>query len=195
MGSKGADRNAEIARERILEYNLNPVICLRPGCGNPIPYHERLRQKCCSRSCSATMSNTGRHRGKYAKKPCAVCGSPTKNTCCSHKCNAELRRRKYISDWKSGIVSGVLNDTNNSVARAIRIYLFDKFKSKCSRCGWSERNRFTGRIPLTIEHIDGDSTNNIESNLDLICPNCHSLTATYGSLNNGRGRKNRRMRP
>ena len=30
-----------------------------------------------------------------------------------------------------------------------------------------------------------------EDNLDLICPNCHSLTATYKGANKGNGRKDR----
>ena len=34
-----------------------------------------------------------------------------------------------------------------------------------------------------IHHIDGDYKNNNEDNLQLICPNCHSLTETYKSHN------------
>ncbi len=37
--------------------------------------------------------------------------------------------------------------------------------------------------------IDGNSMNNKEENLDLICPNCHSLTTTYKFLNNGKGNR------
>lgn len=43
-------------------------------------------------------------------------------------------------------------------------------------------------IPLEIDHIDGNSENNSEENLRLICPNCHSLTATYKGANRGKGR-------
>ena len=39
-----------------------------------------------------------------------------------------------------------------------------------------------------IDHIDGNSENNSENNLRLICPNCHSLTATYRGANRGHGR-------
>jgi predicted HNH restriction endonuclease len=53
-------------------------------------------------------------------------------------------------------------------------------------------NPYTGKIPLEIEHIDGNYMNNDENNLDLICPNCHSLTGTYKSLNLGHGRKSRK---
>ena len=44
-------------------------------------------------------------------------------------------------------------------------------------------NEFTGKIPLEVHHIDGDCTNNKEENLQLLCPNCHSLTENFGSRN------------
>ena len=59
----------------------------------------------------------------------------------------------------------------------------EKHDSKCQKCGWSEKNETTGNIPLEIHHIDGDCCNNSEENLQLLCPNCHSLTPNYGSLN------------
>ena len=34
-----------------------------------------------------------------------------------------------------------------------------------------------------MHHIDGDCTNNKMENLQLLCPNCHSLTSNFGSLN------------
>lgn len=74
----------------------------------------------------------------------------------------------------------------------IKRYLFEKYDNKCARCGWSEINKYTNNIPLEIEHIDGNYLNNNEDNLILICPNCHSLTATYKGANRGHGRKERR---
>ena len=47
-------------------------------------------------------------------------------------------------------------------------------------CGWCEKNKKTGNIPIQLEHIDGHSENNSLDNLKLLCPNCHSLTPTYG---------------
>lgn len=53
----------------------------------------------------------------------------------------------------------------------------------CQFCGWGERNPITGKVPLALHHIDGDCTNNTIGNLQLLCPNCHSLTDNFGSLN------------
>jgi hypothetical protein len=58
----------------------------------------------------------------------------------------------------------------------------------CTRCGWAERHPITGRIPMEVEHIDGDWQNNRPDNLTLLCPSCHSLTPTYRALNKGKGR-------
>jgi predicted HNH restriction endonuclease len=52
----------------------------------------------------------------------------------------------------------------------------------------------TGNIPLQIHHIDGDATNNKEENLQLLCPNCHTLTENYGSLNKNATRVDTRRR-
>jgi len=61
-------------------------------------------------------------------------------------------------------------------------------------CGWKEKNVVTGNIPIELEHIDGNSENNLLTNLKLLCPNCHSLTPTYKALNVGNGRHKRRER-
>lgn len=44
------------------------------------------------------------------------------------------------------------------------------------------------RLILQLDHIDGDNTNNEISNLQIICPNCHSQTPTFcrGQFKNGR---------
>jgi predicted restriction endonuclease len=93
---------------------------------------------------------------------------------------------QYINDWQQGINTGMRGKT--SLSHHIRKYLFEKYDSKCCQCGWSEINPYTNKIPLEVEHIDGDYTNNCESNLELLCPNCHSLTKTYKGANKNKGR-------
>ena len=62
-------------------------------------------------------------------------------------------------------------------------HLFIKQNNKCEKCGWGEVNPTTGLVPLQIHHIDGNALNNKASNLQLLCPNCHSLTENFGSRN------------
>lgn len=98
----------------------------------------------------------------------------------------ETRYKKYIERWKTGLESGMRGKT--SLNQYIRRYIFDKTGEKCWRCAWSQRNQFTKKVPLEINHIDGNFKNNSEDNLELICPNCHALTKTYRSGNKGNGR-------
>ena len=57
------------------------------------------------------------------------------------------------------------------------------FGAKCQRCGWSEAHSITGNIPVQLHHIDGNDKNSRRDNVDLLCPNCHSLTPNFMGLN------------
>ncbi|MFG3304157.1 HNH endonuclease [Streptomyces wuyuanensis] len=48
----------------------------------------------------------------------------------------------------------------------------------CALCGIEPVWR-GHRLPLEIDHIDGDWRNNRAENLRFLCPNCHSTTDTY----------------
>ena len=99
---------------------------------------------------------------------------------CSRECSSEHRGKKYIEDWKTGKISGT---TNYTCSDFVRNYLIKKHNSRCQLCGWGEVNPFTNKVPLQIHHIDGNSENNAEENLQVLCPNCHSLTENFGSRN------------
>lgn len=73
----------------------------------------------------------------------------------------------------------------------LRKYLVRRIGERCGKCGWAERHSITKRVPVEIEHIDGDWQNNRPENLELLCPNCHSLTPTFRGLNKRRGRPHR----
>jgi len=72
--------------------------------------------------------------------------------------------------------------------------LVETYGKKCMKCGWDEVHPITKNIPIELEHKDGNSENHSLNNLELLCPNCHSLTPTYKSLNKGNGRHKRMKR-
>src|SRR5690348_17205657 len=79
-----------------------------------------------------------------------------------------------------------------NVSSHVKRYLLEKYNEQCSECGWSKRQLLTGHVPLEVDHINGDAMDHRESNLRLLCPNCHSLTENFRNLNKGRGRVNRK---
>lgn len=134
------------------------------------------------------------NKGKGKKGICLNCGyeyniyRSSKSKFCSHKCQVEYEYKQFIERWKNGEESGLKGEYG--ISNHIRRYLFDKYNCSCQICGWNEVNPFTGKVPLEVHHIDGDYTNNKEENLQLLCPNHHSLTESFKSHNKN-GRKGR----
>jgi 5-methylcytosine-specific restriction endonuclease McrA len=98
--------------------------------------------------------------------------------------------KPIVEAWKRGEVCGHTGKTMG-VKRFVREYMCIKAGHKCQKCSWDKIHPTTGRVPLEVNHIDGDPSNTVESNLEAICPNCHALTPTFKNLNKGRGRSGR----
>ncbi|RLI99134.1 MAG: hypothetical protein DRP08_07555 [Candidatus Aenigmatarchaeota archaeon] len=122
------------------------------------------------------------------EKCCLNCGKliPNRNVYCNNKCQGEYSTKITFTKIENGDVS--------LSADTYKRYLIFKFGNKCMKCGWNDINPTTGLVPIQLEHKDGNSDNNNLDNLELLCPNHHSLTPTYGALNKGNGREKRRLK-
>lgn len=152
----------------------------------------------CSSSCSASFNNplkekkikiNTRRRKVYKEKKqneCLNCSGITTNIYCNSSCQFNYNQKIIIKRIEDG-------DTTLS-NKQYKKYLIEKHGNKCMECGWDKVHPLTGKVPIELEHIDGNSENNHLNNLKLLCPNCHSLTPTYKGLNKGNGRYKRMIR-
>lgn len=108
---------------------------------------------------------------------------------CSTTCQQAFQREQKIAKWLAGDWNPV--DKRGMVQSVIRNYLLAEAGYKCTECGWGAINPTTGKVPLQIDHINGNANDCSPANLRVLCPNCHSLTPTYGALNKGSGRAGR----
>ena len=198
-------RREEHIKKEFEEYEQNPKFCLE--CGKKIPFEKRFG-KFCSKSCSASYTNRIHPKRKkeykklvtennkevikrdYTPNYCLCCGKETPNLkFCSVDCQKQYEYEQYIKDWKEGKEDGLKGEYGISVR--IKRYFLEKYNNSCQCCGWNKENPFTHKVPLELHHIDGNYKNNSEDNLQLLCPNCHSLTETYKAANKS-GRKGRK---
>lgn len=96
-----------------------------------------------------------------------------------------LRSTKVRISDEEFYARGTVRSTRSLRYRVLR----DNFMSyECSECGMTH---WLGKeLSLQLDHIDGDASNNLRSNLRWLCPNCHSMTDTYA----GRNRKSSRTK-
>jgi predicted nucleic acid-binding Zn ribbon protein len=156
------------------------------NCGLRIPYEKR-NLLFCDQSCSAKHSN----RNRTQTHDCASCSKaiPLRRTYCSIKCQRNFEYEKYIKEWLADTVSG---GKWSGVSSPVHRWLRAQRGEICWECGWSRVNPISGRVPIQVDHVDGNPYNHRPENLRLLCPSCHSLTPSYGILNRGKGRKERK---
>ena len=160
---------------------------------------KKHNHKFCSRSCAITYSNKHRIISNNTKKQiskslggsgilkrthCLYCNSKLKtgSKYCSNTCGVKYRREIQIKQWLAGEISGYGNNKKYNLLTAIKQWIFERDQNKCTECGCMKKNPYTGNLVLQIDHIDGDASNCIPSNLRLLCPTCHAMTSTYGYI-------------
>ena len=188
-------------QQRIDDYNQNPTKC--KNCDTSFPYGKR-HNKFCNQSCAATYNNKkypkrtantsgkNQHSSDFIPKVynyCLFCGKKLdkkQSKFCNGQCQQDykwrIRKQQIIDD------NGFCYDNR----RAARKFLIETKGHHCQVCGITEWN--AQPAPLVLDHIDGNSDNNILSNLRLVCGNCDMQLPTYKSKNNGNGRAKRRQR-
>ena len=125
-------------------------------------------------------------------KKCKNCEKeiPNRNEYCGNICQKKYETNIEVSEWLNGVNKTRKGGT--TIPSWMREYLLSEANYKCSVCNWGEKNPFTNKVPLDVDHIDGDAYNNLKQNLRVLCPNCHSLEKTF--KNTGRRKSTRNYR-
>lgn len=126
-----------------------------------------------------------RNREKKEKK-CLNCSSdiPNRNVYCDNKCQMEYQLNEKFILLEENKFDLLGREDNLDVLT--KKYLIKKHGEKCMLCGWSVVNQWTKKVPIQLNHIDGNPHNHNISNTELLCPNCHSLTEFFGRRGKGR---------
>lgn len=104
---------------------------------------------------------------------------------CSNKCQGLERKNTQNEINKKLLLDGKLSDINRIRIKKTMIYI--GILEECSICKTSEW--LNKKLPMILDHIDGNSSNNSLKNLRFLCSNCDSLTPYYKARNKGKGRK------
>jgi 5-methylcytosine-specific restriction endonuclease McrA len=134
-------------------------------------------------------------------KLCTECNGPIEyktrriKMFCNHSCAAKYHNR--LKPRKSKVVRVTRQDLH--LARFISGEIDNRptlkrllIKQRGYSCETCHNDKWQNQpIPLEVDHINGDASNNRPDNLRLLCPNCHALTPTAKGKNRGNGRKSR----
>lgn len=105
---------------------------------------------------------------------------------CSPNCVQVHIATKKTEKW---LATGIIEHNSKSYYMPpwVKRYLTELTSGACSVCGIDE---WMGqRIPLEVDHINGDPYDDRAENLRMICPNCHAQTPSFKGGNKGSGRK------
>ena len=176
---------------------------------NPDNYKECLEcgeqifnsdNKFCNQSCSASYNNRKYPRWENLKQTtnCLGCDkiitytlghplsiNPKPRKYCSVQCQKDYEWQERVIIIESGGIESIskYEPTQRSI---LKKYMVWKYGCKCMKCGWNKKNKWTGIIPIQIEHKDGNPHNQSLDNLELLCASCHSLTEFFGARGGGR---------
>ncbi len=78
---------------------------------------------------------------------------------------------------KEDLINGEIKSHSHYLKK--RLISTRLLKDECVRCGWSKKREDSIYSSCHLHHKDGNELNNLLDNLEILCPNCHSLTLSY----------------
>lgn len=183
--SRAISASAEKAA-RVAQFDTNPTRCA--ACRIALTYKQRHNRYCTIKCKAAVVRRPKTAHLRYVTVDCRACGQgiitdPKKPQ--RHFCNNMCQRdHQFEVETIPRVLAGEV--TTRTV---LKRYLVRIRGHRCEVCRMTE---WMGKsIPIEVDHVDGDASNNMPSNIRLLCPNCHAQTPTAKGRNRGKGRKSR----
>lgn len=144
---------------------------------------------CCPVCRERFWDTVSQHIARREKGRCSDCGTTIaiQSVRC-RDCHVKNRTNTAIKSWLDGEWSGSQEKNDYILSTTVRSYLLAEADYACQNCGYSTRHPVDNLPILEINHINGVSNDHRRENLEVLCPNCHSLTPNFGHRNAGNGR-------
>lgn len=149
-----------------------------------IPYHDRASPaigKICP-TCKCSFETVTYKEATYCSVLCSNVSRRKRGTI----------KRNTREEWKAEVQAKSIAYKNRPFEQlgwdTQRKRVISEQNSCCNKCG---NSTWMGEpLSLEVDHKNGDNKDHTRSNLEALCPNCHSLTPTW----KGRNKKNKRLK-
>lgn len=161
---------------------------------------KRFQKLFCSSSCAASHNNVNRP-SRIKPEQIASCLNCSKSIIrtpgeikkghkiyCSNVCAVTYKIKKNQIKRQELFSAGKLKYRSK-----LRELVIERDGYRCTCCNnvtWQNNP-----IPLWLDHVDGNASNNFPDNLRMVCLNCDALSPTFGNKNRGNGRRSLGLRP
>jgi hypothetical protein len=160
----------------------------------------------CNSVCARSFSTANVDKKKTKEIDCGKCGRPivvnirapyfTKCSICNpplaRKTPQQRVRSTKVQKWKrkkgQSRKEFILSLSYEELTfETLRERILIEQNNKCSKCN---NDSWMGEpLVLELEHKDGNNKNDSRSNIEMLCPNCHSLTKTWRGRNKSKKKK------
>jgi hypothetical protein len=175
---KNAEYVGRKKAEAVARYAANPRHCRQ--CGQELDrLRARSKAQFCNHSCAAIFNNAKREKKEKIKKSLLKYDGSN-----GSKERSDVYWKGAFDRWLKGenpsefSLQGLVTRGDLSVPakRRIKDIFLREQNHKCAICG--QEDLWNGKpFIMILDHIDGNSTNHLKSNLRLICPICDSQLA------------------
>jgi len=151
--------------------------CKNCGINNAIKYSKYTTGEFCSSKCARSFSTKEKRKEINIAVSKKLLGRIGISRFYSEEKWQEIKEKRNLI-YKEKLLNADFNTLGEDTIRKRILIEQNNAYNKCKLSEWLGK-----KIILELEHIDGNHYNNERNNLEMLCPNCHSLTPTWRGRN------------